>query len=167
MIFSKKKGFFILFATIVGSFCAEPANIEVNTPKSVKEAQHQKRSLLNDCDGPLGVVGGLHSDIGLSGDLGLGTGYASGYTSGYASGYSPSYSGGYLASSGIVGSVGHVGAVGAVGAVVAPSSIYSSGYAGYAGYAAHAPVIASSVIAAPAVRHNLQYLSLISMQLML
>lgn len=138
-----------MFVTIAGSFCAEPVNVEVNTAKSVKEAQHQKRSILSDCDGPIGgigAIGGIHSDIGLSGDLALGSGYASGYASGYTSGYSPSYSGGYLASSGILGSVGHIGAVGA--AVVAPSPIISSGYA--SGYAAHAPVYASSVIAAPA-----------------
>lgn len=168
-LFIFSKGFLIVFATIAGSFCAEPVNVEVSTPQSVKEAQPQKRAILNDCDGPLGLVGGLQSDIGVSGDLALGLhgpAYAPSYSSGYlasggispsySSGYlasgaiSPTYSSGYLASSGVLGSLGHIGAVGHVGsygAVVAPSSIISSGYA------AQAPVLASSVYSSPVLSH--------------
>lgn len=133
----------IICATIVGSFGAEPVNIETSTPQSVKEAQPQKRAIFNDCDGPLGVVGGLHSDI-VSSDLSLGL-QGPAYAPAYSGGYSSGYSSGYLASSGIIGSVGSVGAIGSV--AVAPPPIISSGYA------AHAPVIASSVFSAPVVSH--------------
>lgn len=148
----------IFFTTIVGSFCSEPAKVEVSTALPATENDQQKRSIVSDCDGPIvgGLVDGLHSDVGVHSDLALGV-HGHGYA-GYAPGYSTGYSSGYLASGGVVG-VGGLGHLG--GAVVAASPGYatSSGYAsssGYAlstGYAPHAPVLASSVISSPVVSH--------------
>lgn len=147
-----RKAFLILFATIAGSFCAEPVNVEVSTQQPVKDdAQPQKRALLSDCDGP--ILGGLHSDVAVHSDLGLGHGYgyapsySTGYSGGYSTGYSSGYSGSYLGTSGLIGGISSIGAVGHVGAVVAPHVVS-------AGYAAHAPVIASSVISTPVVAHQ-------------
>lgn len=144
------KAFLIFATTIVGAFCAEPANVEVSTATPVAaENEPQKRSIVSDCDGPLvgGLVDGLHSDVHVHSDLGIGL-----HGHGYAPGYSTGYSGGYLASSGVVGAVGlgHVGTVGHVGGAVVASS---PGYAVSTGYAPHAPVLASSVYSAPVVSH--------------
>lgn len=140
------KAFFIFFTTFVGSFCAEPATVEVSTSLPVTQAtenEQQKRSIVSDCDGPIvgGVLGGLHSDVAVHSDLGIGL---------HGHGYAPSYSGGYLASHGIVGGYGHLGAVGGyghLGGVVASAPLVS------AGYAPHAQVLASSVISTPVVSH--------------
>lgn len=105
----------------------------------VSDTQPQKRAILSDCDSSItGLVGGLHSDLGVHSDLAIGL-------HGHSS-YAPAYSSGYLASGGIVGSVGHLGA------------LVSSGYASHApiissGYASHAPLLASSVISSPIVSH--------------
>lgn len=136
------KAFLILFATIAGTFCIEPINVEANTKQTIKEAQPEKRSIglsaLNDCDGPLGDVGlhgGLQSGVAVHSDLALGL---------HGAAYAPAYSGGYLASSGYLSqSVGHVGA-----AVVGASPVIAGGYA------PHAPIFASSVVShAPVLAH--------------
>lgn len=164
---SSQKAFSILFATIAGSFCVEPINVEATTQQSIKEAQPQKRSLsgLNDCDGPggiIGVHGGLHSDVSVHDDLALGLhgSYAPSYAPSHASSYGGGYfgsslaSGGYLgsgsglatsgytgsslATSGILGHIGSAGHVGTLGAVVGAPSVLAGGYSG--GYAsAYAP----------------------------
>lgn len=169
----------ILFATIAGSFCNEPVNVESNTPQAIKEAdkeaQPQKRHVISDCDGPGGVVGlqgGFHGDA-IHGDLALGL---------HGHSYAPSYSGGYLASGAIAshigslhgdvghyGSVGHIGhvsglggisglgSISGLGALVSAPNGFSSGYApnGFSsGYAPHAPILASSVVShAPVISH--------------
>lgn len=138
LIFFSEKAFLILFTTIVGSFCAEPANVEVSTPLPVDAENQPQKRFVSDCDGP--IVGGLHSDVAVHSDLDIGL-------HGHSS-YAPSYSSGYLASSGGYsgyGALGHVGALGA--AVVASPSLVSTGYA------PHAPVYASSVISTPVVSH--------------
>lgn len=169
-LFHFSKAFLIVFATIAGSFCAEPINVEANTQQSVKEAQPQKRhigiSALNDCDGPTGVVGlhgGLHSDVAVHGDLALGL-------HGVGHGYAPAYGGGYLASGALLSPVGHVGGLGHLGSVghiagIGGSighlgAVVAAPHAGYisGGYAPHAPVLASSIVShapvvAPTVRH--------------
>lgn len=135
----------IFFATIVGSFCTEPATVEVSTPAAATENEQQKRSIVSDCDGPIvsgGVIGGLHSDLGVHSDLAIGL-HGHGYASGFSSGY--------LGSGGIIGGVSSVGSYGSLGhlggAVVASPSLVS------AGYAPHAPVLASSVYSSPVVSH--------------
>lgn len=134
LLFIFVKAFLILFATIIGSFCGEPTNVEVSTPLPANaEDQPQKRAIFSDCDGP--IVDGLHSDVAVHSDLAIGL---------HGHSYAPSYSSGYLASGGY-GALGHVGSLGA--AVVAPSPLVSTGYA------AHAPVYASSVVSTPVVSH--------------
>lgn len=152
----------IFVATIVGSFCAEQANVEVSTAlpvAPVAESEQQKRSIVSDCDGPIigGAIGGLHSDVAVHSDLALGV-HGHGYASGYAPGYSSGYSGGYLGSGGVVGlsglgGYGQVAALGHVGGSVLASSHSSHGYALSHGYASAAPVLASSVYSTPVVSH--------------
>lgn len=148
------KAFLILFATIVGSFCAEPNSVEASTQQSIKDAQPQKRhiglSALSDCDGPTGVVG-LHGGLGL-GLHGL-----------HGHGYAPSYGAGYIASGGLLSHVGHVGAIGHIGSVghVAPigGAILSAPHVVSTGYAPHAPIISSSIVShAPVITPAVRYL---------
>lgn len=158
------KALFILFATIVGSFCAEPTSVEANTQQTIKdEAQPQKRHIglgaLSDCDGPSGVVAGLHagihSDVAVHSDLSLGL---------HGHGYAPAYGSGYLGSGALlspVGAIGHIGGVGHIGTVghvgslgafVAAPQVVSGGYA------PHAPVLASSIVShAPVVSPTVRY----------
>lgn len=159
--------------------------MEANTAQSIKEAQPQKRHIgigaLNDCDGPSGVVGlhgGLHSDVGVHGDLALGLHGINGH------GYAPGYGGGYLASGGILaapvghvgsighlGGIGHIGSIGHIGAVGGPiggiggiggsfGAFVGAPQIVSGGYAPHAPVLASSIVShapvvAPTVRYSL------------
>lgn len=158
------KGFVILFATIAGSLCAEPVNVEVNSQQTVKEAQPQKRAVgFSDCDGPLGVVGlsgGFHGDVGVHGDLALGL-HGHGYAPAYSGGYASSYGGGYLAHGGLlshvgsvgVGSVGHLSSVGSLAHVGSVGAIVGSSPFISAGYAPHAPVLSSSVVSSPIISH--------------
>lgn len=135
--------------------------MEANTQQTIKdEPQPQKRQIglgaFSDCDGPSGVVGGLHaglhSDVAVHSDLGLGL---------HGNGYAPSYGSGYLGSGALlspVGGIGHIGSVGHVegigghigghigshfgslGAIIAAPHVVSGGYA------PHAPVLASSIV---------------------
>lgn len=102
----------ILFATIVGSFCADVVNNEENVKQQpIKESQPQKRDIgigaYSDCDTPslhgLGLESGIGS--GIASGIGLGIhshGYAPSYGGAYSSAYAPSYAssygGGYLSS---------------------------------------------------------------------
>lgn len=147
--------------------------MEASTQQTIKdEAQPQKRHIglgaLSDCDGPSGVVAGLHaglhSDVAVHGDLGLGLhghGYAPAYGSGYlGSGFlgsgallSPAGAIGHIGTVGHVGAIGgHIGHIGGLGAIVAAPQVVSGGYA------PHAPVLASSIVShapvvAPTVRN--------------